>query len=63
MYAITSSTSCLGGYGVASATMTSNGTGYTSQPTITWTGSNQTTAPSAVAEITTSGSTNNQSRP
>ena len=60
MYAITTGTTCVGGYGVASVTITNSGTGYTSQPTVTWSGSNQTTAPNAVAEITTSGSTNNQ---
>ena len=40
--------------------MTNNGTGYTSAPTVTFTGSNQTKAPNAVAEITLSGGTNNQ---
>ncbi|HWT65673.1 MAG TPA: hypothetical protein VN151_06130, partial [Terracidiphilus sp.] len=52
--------SCSGGYAVGSVTMTSVGSGYTSQPTITWSGANQITAPSAVAEIATAGSTNNQ---
>ncbi|MDR3740093.1 MAG: hypothetical protein P4L40_13855 [Terracidiphilus sp.] len=51
---------CSGGYTVGSVTMTSNGAGYTSQPTIAWSGSNQIAAPSAVAEIATAGSTNNQ---
>ena len=60
MYQITTGTSCAGGYGVASVTMTNPGSGYTSQPTVTWSGSNQTTAPNAIAEITTAGSTNNQ---
>ncbi len=60
MYAITNSTSCAGGYGVASLTMTNNGSGYTSQPTITFSGSNQTSSPNGVAEITPAGSTNNQ---
>ena len=45
---------------VLSVTMTNNGTGYTSVPTVTFSGSNQTKAPNAVAEITLSGSTNNQ---
>ncbi len=59
MYAITTGSSCVGGYGVASVTMTSTGSGYTSQPTVTWSGSNQTTAPNAIAEIATAGGTNN----
>ncbi|MGB0074588.1 MAG: hypothetical protein WBP71_16700 [Terracidiphilus sp.] len=54
------SLSCPGGYTVGSVAMTSEGGGYTSQPTLSFTGSNQTTAPNAVAEITTAGSTNNQ---
>jgi hypothetical protein len=58
--AATSSLSCAGGYTVASVTMTANGSGYTSQPTLAFTGANQTAAPNAIAEITTSGSTNNQ---
>jgi hypothetical protein len=45
---------------VLSVTMTNNGSGYTSAPTVTFTGSNQTKAPNALAEITLSGSTNNQ---
>jgi hypothetical protein len=45
---------------VLSVTMTNNGAGYTSAPTVTFTGSNQTKAPNALAEITLSGSTNNQ---
>ncbi|MGB7547922.1 MAG: hypothetical protein WBM14_09240 [Terracidiphilus sp.] len=53
------STSCA--YQVLSVTMTNNGSGYTSQPAVAFAGANQTTAPSAVAEIATSGSTNNQS--
>ena len=60
MYAITTGTTCAGGYGVASVTLTNNGSGYTSQPSVAFSGSNQTTAPSAIAEITTVGSTNNQ---
>ncbi len=51
---------CSGGYTVGSVTMTNNGSGYTSQPTITWGGGNQISAPSATAEIATAGSTNNQ---
>lgn len=58
--ASTSSLSCVGGFAVQSVTMTANGSGYTSQPTVTFTGANQTLAAHAVAEITTSGSTNNQ---
>jgi hypothetical protein len=58
--ATTSSLSCLGGYTVASITMTSGGSGYSSQPAMSFAGSNQTTAPNALAEITTSGSTSNQ---
>jgi hypothetical protein len=60
MYASSSSSSCSGGWSVGSVTMTAVGTGYTSQPTVTWSGSNQITAPNAVAEIATVGSTNNQ---
>jgi hypothetical protein len=58
--AATSSLSCAGGYTVESVTMTANGSGYTTQPTVTFSGANQTAAPNAVAEITSSGSTNNQ---
>ena len=58
--ATTSSLTCPGGYTVSSITITSGGSGYTSQPALSFTGSNQTTEPSAVAEITTAGSTNNQ---
>ncbi len=59
MYAVTSGTSCVGGFGVASVTMTNPGSGYTSQPTVAWSGSNQTTAPNAIAEIAMAGGTNN----
>ncbi|HEV2134197.1 MAG TPA: hypothetical protein VGR47_08030 [Terracidiphilus sp.] len=52
--------SCSGGWTVGSVTMTNNGSGYTSQPAITFSGSNQVSSPSAVAEISTAGSTNNQ---
>jgi hypothetical protein len=58
--ATTTSLSCPGGYTVAGVTVTNPGASYTSQPTISFSGSNQTTAPNAVAEITTAGSTNNQ---
>ncbi len=54
------SVSCAGGYTVGSVSMTAGGTGYTSQPTVSFTGSNQTKAPNVVAEITTVGGTNNQ---
>ena len=56
----TASLSCPGGYVVGSVTLTSGGSGYTSQPTLSFAGSNQTAAPNAIAEITTAGSTNNQ---
>ncbi|MGH9563236.1 MAG: hypothetical protein ACRD3S_17415, partial [Terracidiphilus sp.] len=59
MYAITTGSSCVGGYGVATVTMTNPGSGYTSQPTVMWSGANQTAAPNAIAEIATAGSTNN----
>jgi hypothetical protein len=55
------SLSCPGGYAVSSVALTNSGASYTSQPTVSFTGSNQTTAPSAVAEIATAGSTNDQS--
>ena len=58
--ALSTSLSCAGGYNVSSVSMTANGTGYTTQPTLAFAGANQTKAPSAVAEITTAGSTNNQ---
>jgi hypothetical protein len=58
--AATSSASCAGGYTVLSVAMTANGTGYTSQPSLTFTGTNQTTAANAVAEIAASGGTNDQ---
>ena len=51
---------CTGGYTVGSVTVTSGGSGYTSQPALSFSGSNQTTAPNAVAEVTPAGSTNNQ---
>ncbi|MGC9224517.1 MAG: hypothetical protein ACP5E2_11355 [Terracidiphilus sp.] len=60
MYAITNSTSCAGGYGVGTVTMTSQGSGYTSQPTVAFSGSNQTSAPNAIAEVVAAGSTNDQ---
>lgn len=52
--------SCSGGWTVGSVTMTNNGSGYSSQPAITWSGGNQISAPNAIAEITTAGSTNDQ---
>jgi hypothetical protein len=55
-----SSLSCPGGYQVSSVAMTANGTGYTTVPSLSFAGSNQTTAPNAVAEITLAGGTNNQ---
>jgi len=45
---------------ISTIAVTSGGNGYTSQPTVSFTASNQTSAPSVVAEITTAGSTNNQ---
>ncbi len=58
--AASSSLSCPGGYTVSSITITSGGSGYTSQPAMSFTGANQIAAPNAVAEITPAGSTNNQ---
>lgn len=57
-----SSLSCNGGsgYQVATVLVTSNGSGYTAVPTVTYAGSNQAAAPNSVAEIVTQGSTNNQ---
>jgi hypothetical protein len=52
--------SCSGGWTVGSVTMTNNGSGYTSQPAIAWSGGAQISAPNAIAEITIAGSTNNQ---
>ena len=52
--------SCSGGWTVGSVTVTSNGSGYTTQPAVTWSGGSQISAPNAVAEISTAGSTNNQ---
>ena len=57
---LSKSVNCVGGYTVASAALTAAGSGYTAQPTIGFSGSNQTAAPNAIAEITTAGSTNNQ---
>jgi len=56
----TTSLSCPGGYTVGSVTVTAGGSGYTSQPSLSFAGSNQTATPNAVAEITPAGSTNNQ---
>jgi hypothetical protein len=57
--AAVSSTSC-SGWQVSAVTVTSGGSGYATQPALSFTGSNQVTAPNAVAEITLAGSTNNQ---
>jgi len=57
--AVVSSASC-SGYQVSAVTMTSSGSGYTTQPALSFSGSNQVTAPNAVAEIALAGSTNNQ---
>jgi hypothetical protein len=56
----TTSPSCAGGYTVGSVTVTAGGSGYTSQPSMSFSGSNQSTAPNAVVEIATAGGTNNQ---
>ncbi len=56
----TNSLSCPAGYTVGSMTVTAGGSGYTSQPSLSFTGSNQTAAPNAVAEIAPAGSTNSQ---
>src|SRR5208337_192293 len=58
--AVMYASSCPGGWGVPSVTLTNKGTNYTTQPTLIWTGANQQTAPSAVAEISTVGGTNNE---
>jgi hypothetical protein len=55
-----SSTVSCSTYKISTISVTAGGSGYTSQPTVSLTASNQTSAPSLVAEITTSGSTNNQ---
>jgi hypothetical protein len=55
------SSSCPGGYAVSSVTVTNPGASYTSQPSVSFSGSNQATAPNAAAEIASVGSTNNQS--
>jgi hypothetical protein len=52
--------SCSGGWTVGSVTMTTDGSGYTSQPAVSWSGGNQVSTPNATAEISTAGSTNNQ---
>ncbi|MGD0630365.1 MAG: hypothetical protein ABR987_13495 [Terracidiphilus sp.] len=57
--AASSTTSC-STFKISSITVTAGGSGYTSQPTVSFTASNQTSAPSVVAEITAAGSTNNQ---
>jgi hypothetical protein len=53
------STSC-STYKISAINVTAAGSGYTSQPTVTFTATNQTSAPNVVAEITTSGGTNDQ---
>jgi hypothetical protein len=57
--AASSSISC-STYKVSTITVTAPGSGYTAQPAVSFSTTNQTAAPSVVAEITTSGSTNNQ---
>ncbi|HEV2326510.1 MAG TPA: hypothetical protein VGS10_21405 [Terracidiphilus sp.] len=52
--------SCSGGWTVGTVTVTNHGSGYASQPAITWSGGNQISAPNAIAEINAAGSTNNQ---
>ena len=54
------STSCPGGYTVGSVTVTAGGSGYSTQPVVSFAGSNQTAAPNAIAEIATAGSSNDQ---
>jgi hypothetical protein len=56
---ITSAT-CSGGYQVGSITMLTNGSGYTTQPDAAVDTTYQITAPHLVAEISASGSSNNQ---
>jgi hypothetical protein len=58
--AASSSVSCTT-FRISTITVTAGGSSYTSQPTVTFTASNQASAPNAVAEIATSGGTNNQS--
>jgi len=57
--AASSSTSC-STWKISTIAVTAPGSGYTTQPTISFTATNQTTAPSVVAEISTSGGANNQ---
>jgi len=47
-------------YKIGSIAVTSPGSGYTTQPAVSFTATNQTSAPNVVAEITTSGGTNDQ---
>jgi hypothetical protein len=56
----TATSTCAGGFAVLSITINSGGSGYTSSPTVAFAGANQTAAPNAVAEIVTTGGTNNQ---
>jgi hypothetical protein len=55
-----SSTLSCSTFKISTIAVTAGGSGYSSQPTVSFTASNQTGAPSVVAEITTAGSTNNQ---
>jgi hypothetical protein len=57
---VMATSTCSGGWQVLSVTMTNNGTNYTTQPALSWAGSNQLQAPNAVAEIATTGGTNMQ---
>ena len=57
--AASSSISC-STWKISTIAVTASGTGYTSQPAVSFTATNQTAAPSVVAEIATSGSANNQ---
>lgn len=58
--AVMAASSCSGGWQVLSVTMTAGGSGYTSQPTVSWSGSNIVSTPHSVAEIINTGGTNNQ---
>jgi hypothetical protein len=55
-----SSTISCSTYKISTITVTAPGSGYTSQPAVSFSAPNQTSTPSVVAEITTAGSTNNQ---
>ncbi len=60
--AASTSLSCNGGAGfqVSSVAVTSGGSGYLTPPTVTFAGANQLAAPNSVAEVVSSGGTNNQ---